>query len=137
MGGKSAPAPPPPPPGPDWGAIMAAERKANQRQFDIMRKDSELARQREETRRLEEEARREQERRTVTQMEKDRAARAQADAAAQAAAAQATGTTSSAAMPKFTQAAQSAPGLAPMPPSQTATRFGNIFYSPAAKLGGS
>lgn len=137
MGGRSAPAPPPPPPGPDWAAIMKAEREANQRQFNIMRQDTENARMREEQRRLQEEARREQERRDVTQVEKDRVAREQADAAAQASAAQATGV-APAAMPKLTQAAKAAPGLSPTPPPQTATRFGNIFYSPTAtRMGGS
>jgi cell division protein FtsN len=138
MGGKSAPAPPPPPPGPDWAAIMKAEREANERQFNVMRQDTENARMREEQRRLQEEARREQERRDLTQTEKDRKAREQADAASQAAAAQATGTVARAAMPKLTQAAQAAPGLSPTPVPEAATRFGNIFYSPTAtRLGGS
>lgn len=138
MGGKSSPPPPPPPPpGPDWAAIMKAEREANQRQFNVMRQDTENARMREEQRKLQEEARREQERRDVAQVEKDRLAREQADAASQAAAAQATGTTA-AAMPKLNQASKAAPGLSPTPPPQSATKFGNIFYSPAAsRLGGS
>jgi hypothetical protein len=117
------------PAGPDWGAIFAAERAAQDRQMAQMRADAEQQRQREEQQRAEEEAKRKQAEWDATQRLKDEKSLEEYKESKQAAAAQITGgTTVTPATTRVTPETP-APGLEQTPP--TRFRGANQAYAPS------
>jgi hypothetical protein len=128
-GGGRAPAPPPAPPQPDWNAIFAAERAAQERQLAQMRAEAEKQRQLEEQRRAEEEAKRKQTEWDATQRLKDEQSLENYKEAKQAAAAQVTGGTTTTPVTTRVTAETPAPGLEQTPP--TRFRGANQAYAPS------
>lgn len=126
-GGKSSP--PPQSSGPDWAAIMAAERAAQERQMAEMRAQAERQRQLEEQRRIEEENKRRQAEWDATQKLKDEKALGEYTEAKQAAAAQASGGGAQAPTTTRVTPETPAPGLEQTPP--TRFRGANQAYAPS------
>lgn len=123
-----APSPPPAPPQPDWNAIFAAERAAQERQLAQMRAETERQRQLEEQRRAEEEAKRKQAEWDATQRLKDEKSLEEYKESKQAAAAQITGGTTVTPATARVTAETPAPGLEQTPP--TRFRGANQAYAP-------
>ena len=115
--------------GPDWGAIFAAERAAQQDIMNEQRAQAEAQRQREEQQRREEEARRLQEEHNVRQKARDETATTDYANMKQAAAAQAVGGVGSVTP---TSSRATAPGLAQTAATQTQRPVSASAYSPSA-----
>ena len=126
-GGKKS-RPRPEPAQPDWAAIFAAERAAQERIMQQQRAEAEAQRQREEQQRREEEARRMQEEHNVQQKARDEQAMSDYTTMKQAAAAQAVGGVGSVTP---TSSRATAPGLAPTTATQTQRPMSASTYSPA------
>ena len=114
---------------PDWAAIFAQERAAQDRIMQQQRAEAEAQRQREAQQRAEEEAKRVQEEHNVQQKARDEQAMSDYTTMKQAAAAQAVGGVGSV-TPASSRA--TAPGLAPTTTTQTQRPVSSSTYSPAA-----
>ena len=114
---------------PDWAAIFAQERAAQDRIMQEQRAEAQAQREEEARQRAEEEAKRIQEEHNVQQKARDEQAMSDYTTMKQAAAAQAVGGVGSV-TPASSRA--TAPGLAPTTATQTQRPVSSSTYSPAA-----